>query len=315
MVHAVRNGSYATFTHVGHVRGVILSSVLALVACGGRSRSEHEMASFAGTGNAPGMTSGGTGGANSSAGGKTPGSCGRQVADYVAAECAGATLVCAPGFAVFADDCGCGCDAAPFSESDGTVATDTSPDACNGPSGPFALFETSPHHMIIGEDTVYVQVERRGGRVHDTWAIDKRTRAASIGTGWDGLSNAPGAIVSGPEPLESDGVTYRSSPAGMLTAEAGGETRVLFELPGYDPAFVVAGADVYTTSYDGELLHGRVDPIVPPELVERRGKLDDDDPYPIIVGVDRDAVYWTAGPYTDGQVTDGDPAMLYRTCR
>lgn len=294
---------------------MILPSLLALVACGGRSRSQHEMANFGGTGNAPGVTSGGGGGTNSTGGGKVPGSCGRRVTDYVAAECAGAELGCAPGSAVFADDCGCGCDPSAFLETEGAVATNTIPGACNGPSGPFALFETSPHRLIIGEDAVYVQVERRSGRLQDTWAIDKRTGAISLGSGWDGLSNAPGAIVSGPEPLESDGVIYRSSPTGMLTAEAGGEVRVLFELPGYDPAFVVAGADIYTASYDGALFHGRVSPVVLPELVERRGELDDDDPYPVIVGVDRDAVYWTAGPYTDGRVTDGDPSMLYRTCR
>jgi hypothetical protein len=241
------------------------------------------------------------------------------VADYLAQSsmtCESLDFACTPGSAIFIDDCGCGCDSSPFQESPGTIATDTVSDACNGPSGPFALFETPPQHLIIGENTVHVRVGRRGdGAQVSDWAIDKRTGAVSLGPPWEGLTNAAGTVVSGPEPLESDGVVYSRSSTGMLTAEADGEVRELFQLPGYGPKFIVIGVDVYTASYDGALSHGVVEPLFPPELVERRGELDDDDPYPVIVGADRDAIYWTAGPYTDGQVTDGDPSMLYRTCR
>lgn len=258
-------------------------------------------------------------GAGPSSGGSTATPCGRRVVDYLAAspaECADFTFLCAPCSAVFVDDCGCGCTSTPFHEgSRGTPATDTVPDACNGPSGPLALFESSPEQLLLGENEVFVRVERHRGRSIDAWAIDKRTGAVSLAPPWEQLANAAGAVVSGPEPLEVGGVVYSQTSGGALTAASGGEARLLFELPGYGPAFIVIGAELYTSSYDGTLFHGRVDPVVPPVVLEERGELDDDDPYPVIVAADEDAVYWTAGPFSDVQVTDGDPAMLYRTCR
>jgi hypothetical protein len=101
----------------------------------------------------------------------------------------------------------------------------------------------------------------------------------------------------------------------MLMAKSGGEGRELFQLPGYRPKFIVVGKEVYSAAYEGALFRGLLEPPSAPRLVEQRGELDDDDPYPVIVSADQDAIYWTAGPYTDGQVTDGDPSMLYRTCR
>jgi hypothetical protein len=257
-------------------------------------------------------------GAAATGGSQSYSECSHVVSDYVASsmsECESVTFLCAPGSAAFVDDCGCGCESSPFHEKKGTLWTDAIPDACNGPHGPLALFESSPEQLILGENAVYVRVERVRGTVIDGFAIDKRTGAVSLAPPWAELANAPGVIVSGPEPLEVDGVRYSQAINGMLVAESAGETRQLFELPGYGPAFIVAGSELYSSSYDGGLHYGLVNPVVAPRLVEQRGVLDDDDPYSIIVAADDDAIYWTAGPFSDVQVTDADPSMLYRTCR
>jgi hypothetical protein len=299
---------------------MILGGALLVAACGGRSRNEHEGPQAGGTSGATGGTAGTLvmgSGAATTGGTRGYSHCGRLLPDYLAStmECGNLDFVCAPGSAVFVDDCGCGCESTPFHEGTGTLWTDTIPDACNGPSGPLALFESSPEQLILGENAVYVRVERVRGTVVDGWAIDKRTGAVSMAPPWAELVNAPGAVVSGRQPIEVAGVEYSQATNGMLVAEAGDETRQLFELPGYGPAFIVIGTELYSSSYDGGLHHGLVDPIVVPRLVEQRGELDDDDPYPVIVAADEDAIYWTAGPFSNVQVTDGDPSMLYRTCR
>jgi hypothetical protein len=321
VVHDARNGSCATSTYVRTGRSVVLVSVMCVVACGGRSRSEHETTSSGGTGGATGGTAGSIvvgSGAATTGGAPTYSVCSRWISDYVASpkgECEGLDFVCLPGSAVFVDDCGCGCESTPFHERKGTLWTDAIADACNGPSGPLTLFESSPEQLILGENAVYVRVERVRGTVVDGWAVDKRTGAVSLAPPWEELMNAPGVVVSGPLRLEVNGVSYSQSSNGMLVAEVGDERRSLFRLPGYEPAFIVVGTELYSSSYDGGLHHGYVDPVVPPALVEQRGVLDDDDPYPVIVAADEDAIYWTAGPFSDAQVTDGDPSMLYRTCR
>jgi hypothetical protein len=294
----------------------MLAGALLAAACGGRSRSEYELGS-GGTGGATAGTAGSMAAGNGAGAAGGTRSCPHLSTDYLGdgTDCRSFDFSCESGSAAFVDDCGCGCESTPFHEQAGTLWTDTIPNACNGPSGPLALFESSPLHLIVGEDAIYVRVERVRGTVVDDWEIDKRTGAVSLAPPWAELMNAPGVVVSGPEPLEVNGVRYSQSISGVLVAEAGSVTRELFELPGYGAAFIVLGRELYSTSYDGGLHHGFVDPIVVPELIEQRGVLDDDDPYPIIVAADADAIYWTAGPFSDLQVTDDDPAMLYRTCR
>jgi hypothetical protein len=300
---------------------VVLGGLLLVAACGGRSRNESEMPTTGGRGGTTAGTAGSVvigSGAATTGGMRGYSECGRLVPDYLASstvQCGNLDFVCAPGSAVFIDDCGCGCESTPFHESTGTLWTDTIPNACNGPSGPLALFEGPAEQLILGENAVYVRVKRFGGSVVDGWAIDKRTSAVSLAPPWAELVNAPGAVVSGPQPIEVAGVKYSQMTNGMLVADTGDETRQLFELPGYLPVFIVIGRELYSSSYDGGLHHGRVDPLVLPKLIEQRGELDDDDPYPVIVAADEDAIYWTAGPFSDVQVTDGDPSMLYRTCR
>jgi hypothetical protein len=295
---------------VGFEQRVVVISLALAAACGGRSRIENEPVSVGGAA--------GSGGGAGSSGGSMPTTCSHAVADYLArstAECESRAFVCTPGSATFVDDCGCGCEAAPFHESMGTLFRDTVRDACNGPSGPLALFESPPGQLKLGETAVYVRVERFRGSTIDGFAIDKRTGAVSLAPPWAELTNAPGTVVSYPEPLQVNGVAYSLEPNGMLVVDDGGKTQEIFEIPGYQPAFVVIDTEVYSASYEGALFLALLDPTVWPELVEQRGELDDDDPYPVIVAADQDAVYWTAGPFSDGQVTDGDPSMLYRTCR
>jgi hypothetical protein len=258
------------------------------------------------------------GGGAASSGGNMPATCGRKVTDYLArstAECGSRAFVCTPDSAVFMDDCGCGCEATPFHESGGTVFKDTVRDACNGPSGPLVLFESSPEQLKVGENAVYVRVERFDGSTIDGWAIDKRTGAVSLAPPWAELTNAKGTVVSSPRPIEVDGVAYSMEPSGMLVMDKGGGLERLFEIPGYQPKFIVIDTEVYSTSYEGALFRGLLDPFTLPELVEQRGELDDDDSFPLIIAADQDAVYWTGGPFSDAQVSDGDATMLYRTCR
>jgi hypothetical protein len=304
---------------VGFEQRVVVMSLALVLACGGRSRSEHQTAT---SGGAPGSggTTGGvmTGGGAASSGGKIAATCSHTTESYLAsstAECQSDGFLCAEGSAIFVDDCGCGCEVTPFHESQGTVFQDRVRDACNGPSGPLALFESPVEQLKLGETAVFVRVERFRGTTVDGWAIDKRTGQVSLAPPWAELKNAQGTVVSGPRTVTIDGVIYSLGENGMLVAYDGSEAKELFELPGYLPEFIVTGAEVFSASYDGALYHARLDPIVLPELVEQRGELDDDDPYPVIVAADQDAVYWTAGPFSDGQVTDGDPSMLYRTCR
>jgi hypothetical protein len=224
---------------------VVLGGVLLVAACGGRSRNESELPS---TGGRSGATAGTAGSVVIGSGAATTGGtggyskCGRLVPDY--------------------------------------LARSTIPDACNGPSGPLALFESSPEQLILGENAAYVRVERFPGTVVDGWAIDTRTGAVSLAPPWAELVNAPGVVVSGPQPIEVAGVKYSRATNGMLVAGAGDETRQLFELPGYEPAFIVVATELYSSSYDGGLHRGLVDPVVLPELIEQRGELDDDDHIP-----------------------------------
>jgi hypothetical protein len=270
-----------------------------------------------GTGGSATNASGGTSGGGPTAGDGGMASlpaCRRAAGDYVATTaeaCLGLTFRCDPGAAAFADACGCGCDRTPFDETDGTPFEDVTVD-CGGPSGVFAMFESTPKRLVIGEAEVFAWVEtiRSGATV--VWAIDKRTGGVRLLPAGTEPEPMRGAVVSDDESFESDGVRY-SFDEPTLSADMGQGEILLDEACDF-PAVLVVDSELYLTCENGALYRAFVAPFAAPDIVEQRGELDDDD-YALMLGADPDAVYWLSGPYLDARVSDQDPLVLYRYCR
>jgi hypothetical protein len=292
-----------------------VSLAILLVACGGRARraTDDDTAGTGGTANERPPATGGTTFAPH---------CDHAEADYFARTpdaCAGAALTCGTGTAVFVDECGCGCDSAPFDDSWGTFYEQGSLDACGGPAGPFAVLEATPERLVIGDDAVFAWVTRpvlRGAT--DVWAIDKRTGAVSLlPEGSPEPESAPGVVVSSEATFESDGLGYYVTFDGIVVGQTEAGFEALFRLPEMSDSYAlaVAGSDVYVTTTRGALFRGAAGvPAQEPVLVDQRGTMDGDD-YTLMLGVDDDAVYWLAGPFSDARIQDTDPLTLYRTCR
>ncbi len=278
--------------------------------------------------------------------------CRHPVDRYIADKpsCAEIAFRCNLGEGAFIDDCGCGCDLFRddyFVDEKGDYAEEVIhikdverqvdlPTECNGPSGYFAAFTEYDDIplMVMQEDAVLIWASL-GGIRGTAWRVEKTT---------GNLTVLPTLYIDfflearhNPTITAGGLVVYRlSRPCG------GGDGYIydtrdgsLFRRPENAPAkkesdefvfdythtggmsvFLVFDSDFYASNESGELWHAKVWPEpTEPVLVEKRGAWDDDD-YSSIMGIDNDAVYWTAGANPEQRASgSGLELALYRTCR
>jgi len=274
--------------------------------------------------------------------------CNHREDEYIVdlSTCSETSLRCSLGEGLFIDKCGCGCTLfrSNYSMSQGRYESAVIPirevkpevdilTECNGPSGYLVAFTHTSHfyYMVMQEADILIWVGSNRGTA---WRVAKTT---------GGLTFVPTLNVDFFQqaqlnsPITSAGFVahHRSRPCGGgdnfiydtkdgrlirrpqgALAEEG--EKDLFEFPqtGGTSVYLVSGSDFYATGELGDLWHAKVWPKpTEPVLVEDRGAWDDDD-YSSLIGIDHDAVYWTAGASPDRRASSGGvPLALYRTCR